>query len=166
VTFDALDTQRAFRALLSATAEPGTVHEARPGLPLVLATLIDHEVIFAEVGDAHWRHADFVLIRGGDSAGELARVRQGTQLDPTLGATAIYELDAVGEGPLALSLRGPGVGPSPRTLRLAGLSHAEVTLIQRTRAAYPRGVDVLFVDRDGRCAALPRSSTVDRTEGS
>ena len=26
--FDALDTQRAFRALLSATASPGTVHAA------------------------------------------------------------------------------------------------------------------------------------------
>ena len=160
--FDALDTQRAYRALLSAMAEPGTVHDAPPGLPLVLATLIDHEVIFAEVGDAHWRHADFVLIRGGDSGGELARVRQGTMLDPALGASAIYELDAVGEGPVALSLTGPGVGPRPRTLRLTGLAEAEVGLIQRTRAEYPRGVDVVFVDRAGRCAALPRSSTVDR----
>jgi len=160
--FDALDTQRAYRALLSAMAEPGTVHDARPGLPLVLATLIDHEVIFAEVGDAHWRHADFVLIRGGDSDRELARVRQGTPLDPALGATAIYELDAVGDGPVALSLTGPGVGPRPRTLRLTGLSDAEVGLIQRTRAGYPCGVDVVLVDRTGRCAALPRSSTVDR----
>ena len=160
--FDALDTQRAFRALLSAMAEPGTVHDATPGLPLVLATLIDHEALFAEVGDAHWRHADFVLIRGGDSGGELARVRQGTLLDPALGATAIYELDAVGEGPLALSVIGPGVGPRARTLRLTGLSDAEVGLIQWTRAEYPRGVDVVFVDRAGRCAALPRSSTVDR----
>jgi alpha-D-ribose 1-methylphosphonate 5-triphosphate synthase subunit PhnH len=160
--FDALDTQRAFRALLSATAEPGTVHTVPAGLPAILATLIDHEVIFAEVGDAHWRHADFVLIRGGDSGGELARVRQGTPLDPALGATAIYELDAVGTGPVALRLTGPGVGPRPRTLRLAGLSSAEVGLIRQTRAAYPCGVDVLLVDRAGRCAALPRSSTVDR----
>src|SRR2546430_8338331 len=126
-------------------------------------TLFRSEVIFAEVGDAHWRHADFVLIRGGDSGGELARVRQGTMLDPALGASAIYELDAVGEGPVALSLTGPGVAPRPRTLRLTGLAEAEVGLIQRTRAEYPRGVDVLLVDRAGRCAALPRSSTVDRS---
>jgi alpha-D-ribose 1-methylphosphonate 5-triphosphate synthase subunit PhnH len=160
--FDALETQRAFRALLSATAEPGTVHAVPPGLPLVLATLVDHEVRFAEVGDAHWPHADFVLVRGGDSGGELARVRQGTLLDPALGATAIYELDAVGAGPLALSLTGPGVGPRPRTLRLTGLCEAEVGLIRRTRAGYPLGVDVILVDRAGRCAALPRSTTVER----
>ena len=102
--FGPLDTQRCFRGLLSAMSEPGTVHNVRPGLPLVLATLVDHEVRLAEVGEAHWDRADFVLVRGGDSGGELGRARQGTLLDPALGATAIYEIDAVGEGPLALSV--------------------------------------------------------------
>lgn len=158
--FDALDTQRGFRALLAAMSEPGTVHPMPPGLPLVLATLVDHEVRLAEVGDPAWGDADFVLVRGGDSHGELANARHGTLLDPSFGATAIYELDAVGDGPLALSLTGPGVGRQPRTLRLAGLHHGEVGLIQRTRADFPRGVDVIFVDSAGRCAALPRSTAV------
>jgi alpha-D-ribose 1-methylphosphonate 5-triphosphate synthase subunit PhnH len=160
VIFEALDTQRGFRALLSAMSRPGTVHLMPPGLPLVLATLVDHEVRLAEVDDPDWAEADFVLVRGGDSYGELATARQGTFLDPSLGATAIYELDAVGEGPLALSLTGPGVGPRPRTLRLAGMHAGEVDLIRSTRADYPRGVDVVLVDGSGRCAALPRSTDV------
>jgi len=160
--FDALDTQRGFRALLAAMAEPGTVHRAEPGLPLVLATLVDHEVRLAEVGDPQWTDADFVLVRGGDSGGALDGARRGTQLDPAQGATAIYEVDAVGDGPLALTLTGPGVGPRPRTLYLSGLAGSEVEAIRRTRAEYPLGVDVIFVDRTGRCAALPRSTTVER----
>jgi len=158
--FTPLDTQRCFRGLLTAMSSPGTVHNVPPGLPLVLATLVDHEVRLAEVGDPDWNSAEFVLVRGGDSGGALARARRGTLLDPALGATAIYELDAVGEGPLALSLAGPGVGPRPRTLRLAGVRDNEVALWRRTRADFPLGVDLILVDRAGRCAALPRSTAV------
>jgi alpha-D-ribose 1-methylphosphonate 5-triphosphate synthase subunit PhnH len=163
--FGPLDTQRCYRGLLGAMAEPGTVHNVRPGLPLVLATLVDHEVRLAEVGEAHWPTADFLLVRGGDSAGELTRARQGTLLDPALGATAIYEIDGVGSGPLALALSGPGVGPAGRTLRLAGVPGREVALWRRTRSGFPLGVDVILVDRSGRCAALPRSTTLSTVEG-
>ncbi|OLB76581.1 MAG: phosphonate C-P lyase system protein PhnH [Actinobacteria bacterium 13_2_20CM_2_71_6] len=160
--FGPLDTQRCFRSLLRAMSEPGTVHSVTPGLALVLATLVDHEVTLAEVGDPRWDRADFVLIRGGDSYGELIRARHGTLLDPALGATAIYEIDAVGTGPLALSLAGPGVGPRPRQLRLAGVPGKEVALWQVSRSGAPRGVDVILVDRAGRCAALPRSTALER----
>jgi alpha-D-ribose 1-methylphosphonate 5-triphosphate synthase subunit PhnH len=161
--FGALDTQRGFRAMIRAMSEPGTVHPLPPGLPLVLATLIDHEVRLAEVGDPWWPEAEFVLVRGGDSGGALADARQGTLLDPAAGATAIYEIDAVGEGPVALTLTGPGVGPRPRTLRLAGVSAAEIALWEETRAGYPCGVDVILIDHAGRCAALPRSTALSST---
>jgi alpha-D-ribose 1-methylphosphonate 5-triphosphate synthase subunit PhnH len=164
MTFGPLDTQRCFRGLLGAMSRPGTVHNVRPGLPLVLATLVDHEVRLAEVGDPGWPAADFVLVRGGDSGGELARARQGTLLDPALGATAVYEVEAVGEGPLALSLSGPGVGPAPRTLYLSGVPASEIALWQATRSSFPLGVDVLLVDPAGWCAALPRSTTVSTVE--
>jgi alpha-D-ribose 1-methylphosphonate 5-triphosphate synthase subunit PhnH len=164
VTFSIYETQRAFRSLLAAMAEPGTVHRVPGGLPLVLATLVDHEVRVAELGDPQWTEADFVVVRGGSSRGALATVRRGTHLDPARGATAIYELPAVGVGPLALTLTGPGVGPEPRVLRLTGLPDDEVELLQKTRIDYPRGVDVILVDSDGNCAALPRSTTVTRTE--
>jgi alpha-D-ribose 1-methylphosphonate 5-triphosphate synthase subunit PhnH len=161
MTFTVFDTQRCFRALLAAMAEPGTVQQLRGGLPLVLATLVDHEVALAEAGDRHWSEADFVVVRGGTSAGGLARVRQGTLYDPAAGATAIYELDAVGMGPLTLRLTGPGVGPEPRLLRLTGLAAEEVGLFQSTRADYPCGVDIILVGLDGRCAALPRSTALE-----
>jgi len=163
--FAPLDTQRCFRGLLAAMSGPGTVHDVTPGLPLVLATLIDHEVRLAAVGDAQWETADFVLVRGGDSGGALLRARHGTLLDPALGATAIYEIDAVGEGPLALSVSGPGVGPGPRSLHLTGVPDSEVALWRRTRSGFPRGVDVILVDGTGRCAALPRSTTLSIVEG-
>jgi alpha-D-ribose 1-methylphosphonate 5-triphosphate synthase subunit PhnH len=162
VIFTLFDTQEGYRALLSAMAEPGTVQRLRAGLPLVLATLVDHEVRLAEVGEPSWADADFLLIRDGSSRGELARARQGTPLDPAAGATAIYEIAAVGAGPLALSLTGPGVGAAPRLLRLTGLAGDEVELFQATRASYPCGVDVILVDRLGRCAALPRSTAITR----
>jgi len=159
--YTVFDTQRCFRALLDAMAEPGTVQPLDGGLPLVLATLVDHEVRLAEVGDPHWREADFVVVRGGSSHGDLAQARQGTLDDPAAGATAIYELDAVGAGPLALLLMGPGVGAEPRQLRLAGIAAEEIELFQSTRAGYPCGIDVILVGLDGRCAALPRSTTVE-----
>ncbi len=160
--FTVFDTQQGYRALLSAMAEPGTVQPLPGGLPLVLATLVDHEVRVAEVGEPHWPDADFLMVRGGTSHGQLTDARQGTPLDPAAGATAIYELAAVGAGPLALSLTGPGVGAAPRLLRLTGLDSDEVELFQATRAHYPCGVDIILVDRNGRCAALPRSTTIRR----
>jgi alpha-D-ribose 1-methylphosphonate 5-triphosphate synthase subunit PhnH len=159
------DTQRCFRALLNAMAEPGTVQQLGGGLPLVLETLVDHEVRLAEIGDPHWAEADFVVVRGGSSAGELARVRRGSLYDPAAGATAIYELAAVGAGPVRLLLTGPGVGAEPRILRLTGLDPAEVGLFQATRAGYPCGVDLILVDPAGRCAALPRSTALQTVPG-
>jgi phosphonate C-P lyase system protein PhnH len=162
MTFTVFDTQRAYRALLSATAEPGTIQPLHGGLPLILATLVDHEVRVAEPGDPHWTGADFLVLRDGSSRGRLGDARQGTPMDPAEGATAIYELPAVGSGPLVLSLTGPGIGAGERLLRLTGLADTEVELFQATRAHYPCGVDVILVDRDGRCAALPRSTTLRR----
>ena len=162
MSFTVFDTQRGFRALLAAMAEPGTVQPLPGGLALVLATLVDHEVLLAEVGDEHWERADFVVVRGGSSGGRLAAARRGTPLDPAAGATAIYELAAVGAGPLVLSLTGPGVGAEPRLLRLGGLAGDEVELFQRSRAGYPCGVDVILVDQARHCAALPRSTVLER----
>jgi len=156
-----LDTQRAYRGLLAAMAEPGTMHPLGGGVPLVLATLTDHEVTVVSSSDLGVETADFVVVDGGSSGGALLRARRGTPLDPAAGATAIYAITAVGAGPLALSLTGPGVGPVPRVLRITGLDAAEVELVQQTRADYPCGVDVVLVDDAGQCAALPRSCTVE-----
>lgn len=156
-----LDTQRAYRGLLAAMAEPGTVHQLGGGVPLVLATLTDHEVTVAEPSDPTVETADFLVVTGGSSGGALLRARRGTPLDPAAGATAVYAVTSLGAGPVSVSLTGPGVGPAPRVLSVTGLDPAEVELVQQTRADYPCGVDVVFVDETGQCAALPRSCTVE-----
>lgn len=161
----ARESQMTFRALLTAMSEPGTVTDVgEGGLGRILATLVDHEVRLAEVDDPAWATADFAVIRDGSSGGRLADLRQGSLEDPAEGATAVYEMREVGRGPLALRLTGPGVGPAPRTLALDGLDPDEVAHIQRTRSRYPRGVDVVFVDPEGRCACLPRSTSVTRAD--
>ena len=158
----ARESQRTFRALLSAMSEPGTLTEVgADGVGRIVATLVDHEVTLAEPGDRHWSTADFAVIRGGSSQGRLLDLRRGSLEDPADGATAIFEATEVGEGPLVLRLSGPGVGPTPKTLALAGVDPAEVQHIQQTRAGYPRGVDVIFVDHAGRCACLPRSTAIE-----
>lgn len=156
-----LETQRAYRGLLAAMAEPGTVQRLGGGVPLVLATLTDHEVIVATPSDPSVGTADFLVVTGGSSGGALLRARRGTPLDPADGATAVYAVTALGAGPMSLSLAGPGVGLVPRVLSVTGLDPAEVALVQQTRADYPCGVDVVLVDDCGQCAALPRSCTVE-----
>ncbi len=67
--FDALDTQRAFRALLSATAEPGSVHTVPAGLPIGPAeielepTVFDQELdTRATTGVAYWEGSQNVFV--------------------------------------------------------------------------------------------------------
>jgi alpha-D-ribose 1-methylphosphonate 5-triphosphate synthase subunit PhnH len=157
---DLFSIQRCYRAVLSAMAEPGTVTDVG-GLDLILATLIDHEVRLARLGEPGWEEADFIVVGGGSSGGLLVEAKQGALLDPAQGATAIYVVDELGRGPLALSLSGPGVGPGGRVLRVRGLDRAEVAVIAATRTGYPRGVDVFLVDGAGRGAALPRSTRLE-----
>jgi phosphonate C-P lyase system protein PhnH len=168
---DALSALVAEHAGFDAMWASSLAISAARGLPdMSLLTMTDYlqaaayinEVRVAEVADPHWSDADFVIVHGGSSGGALARVRQGTPHDPAAGATAIYEVAAVGDGPVALTLRGPGVGPEPRVLRVGGLAEDEIALFQQTRAGYPCGVDILLVDLDGRCAALPRSTALER----
>lgn len=161
----ARESQQTFRALLTAMSEPGTVTDVGAGgLGRIVDTLVDHEVRLAELDDPDWGSADFAVIRDGSSRGRLAELRQGSLEDPAEGATAIYELREVGRGPVVLRLTGPGVGPTPRTLALDGLDPQELVHIQQTRSSYPRGVDVVFVDPQGRCACLPRSTSLIRAD--
>lgn len=161
----ALESQRTFRALLAAMSRPGTVESVgEDGLDRIVSTLVDHEVVAAEPGDPQWPVADFGIVRGGSSGGALLELKQGTLEDPADGATALIEVGRVGDGSMLLELTGPGVGPTPAQLAVDGLDPAELDAIGRTRESYPRGVDVVLVDRDGRCAALPRSSRVQRID--
>ena len=182
-TFDTVfDSQRVFRCALQATAQPGKlftlppVGETPPGEVLALA-LLDHEVTFRIVGGAArplerrlsratgsrvvaTEEAEFVLILGGDSGGEVLKLRRGDLERPERGATAIHTVERLGTGPLTLRLSGPGI-PETRTLAVEGLALSEAEAIQESRADYPLGVDVYLVDGAGRLAGLPRSTSLE-----
>lgn len=176
-----LRSQRVYRTLLRATANPGelvVLPHTGPGVPQALLTaLLDHEATFAVVGEGareageelSWDtgasvvpvpKADFALALDGGFGGTLTELKRGTLEDPAEGATAIYAVRRLSErGPLTLCLAGPGV-PGERTVGIGGLAEGEIEMILETRAGYPLGVDVYFVDREGVVVGLPRSTRV------
>lgn len=176
-----LASQRTYRALLRATANPGELVKLTDvgvaAYEAVLTTLLDHEVTFCVVGEdareaedrlssgtgartASLGDADFVLVLGGDSDGGLQKMRRGTLEEPADGATAIYVVRRLSDqGPLKLVLSGPGV-PDERIVGVEGLADIEVVAIGESRSGYPMGVDVYLVDGGGTLVGLPRSTGV------
>ncbi|MCS6803214.1 MAG: phosphonate C-P lyase system protein PhnH [Chloroflexota bacterium] len=183
------DSQRTFRAVLGALASPGTIvplpvrDEEAPiegWATAILRTLCDHETRVAvelEAGSAELlRHlqqrvgvvrvpvdqAEFFLSAASSCAPEwITRLPRGSLAYPDRGATAILLVDALGLGPLHLSLRGPGCCPGA-TLRVQGLPWALLAARAAAVASYPCGIDLLVVDAAGQLAAIPRSTFVER----
>lgn len=172
------DTQATFRALVEAMSRPGTIHPVptSPADHAVISTLVDHEVschtddvrtrealadagrlTTAEIGSAAIVH----------SVGPLSvphtQLAQGTDIEPSMGATVIYRIDALAHDPpdggVSLTLRGPGVDGA-RQLGVMGLPVSEFSAIAGVQAGYPRGIDVVLC-APGAVAALPRSVTME-----
>ena len=171
--------QRVFRELVEAFARPGEVRDLTPWLDgataqrAVLATLMDGETTLA---DPHARlaAADWPLLQARLGTAEDARYvvadgrrapgfepALGTLESPESGATLLIDVNAVGSGPLALELAGPGIEgqgvAGRRELRLDGL-HPD-WLLRRAdwTAGFPLGVDLLLADAT-RIVALPRTT--------
>lgn len=168
--------QRVFRELVEAFSRPGDVRDLTPWLDgataqrAVLATLMDGETTLA---DPHARiaAADWPLLQARRDTTETARYvvadgrrapdfqpALGTLESPESGATLLIEVEAVGSGPLALELAGPGID-GRRELRLDGL-HPD-WLLRRAdwSAGFPLGIDMLLTDAT-RIVALPRTTRV------
>jgi alpha-D-ribose 1-methylphosphonate 5-triphosphate synthase subunit PhnH len=150
-----------------------------------LATLLDRETTFALGGAGGWiewetslsrwlerfgggqmkgpSEADFALCLDGQSGALLPELRLGTEAAPEDGATAfICVSDLIGEpmsGGTVLELQGPGIRETA-IITVWGLPGVAQEAIVETRRAYPLGVDVILVDRHGRCAGLPRTTRV------
>lgn len=183
------DSQRIFRAVLSALASPGTVvplpvrDEDAPiegWATAILRTLCDHETRVAielEAGSAELlRHlqqrvgvvsapverAEFFLSAASTCTPEwITRLPRGSLAYPDRGATAILLVDALGIGALRLALRGPGCRPGA-TLVVQGLPWSVLAARAAAVASYPCGIDMLIVDAAGQVAAIPRSTFVER----
>jgi alpha-D-ribose 1-methylphosphonate 5-triphosphate synthase subunit PhnH len=173
-----LDSQASFRAVLEAMSRPGRIQrivppaECPPGLSpaaaAVLLTLVDADTtlrISAGEAAAAWLRfhcgcrlvegeADFVL----DPAARLLDLRAGTEEEPERGATLLLEVAALEEG-AGWRLAGPGIRDAHR-LRVTGAPEGFLGDWSRSRARFPRGVDVILCAGD-RIAGLPRTTAIE-----
>ncbi|HEX4211699.1 MAG TPA: phosphonate C-P lyase system protein PhnH [Candidatus Dormibacteraeota bacterium] len=150
---DEQTAHRAFRALLLANSYPGRV-QAGPAAsaPAVLEAL----------REAVWMDApQEPLIMPDDASNLLEGAGRGTELEPERGATLI-RLVRVDASRVRVVLEGPGV--DGRIRAWLPLSPAELAARDRACAAYPLGVDLVFLEPDGGIAALPRTTRVAMLE--
>ncbi|MGL4762821.1 MAG: phosphonate C-P lyase system protein PhnH [Sarcina sp.] len=105
-------------------------------------------------------NSDFIFV-GIDKQKELPFIienaRKGTLVDPHLGATIICEVDEILLGK-RFSVSGPGVNGD----EIVSLPISEFWKSEREEAIsdYPRGIDLIFVDKSGQIIAVPRTTKV------
>lgn len=178
---DSLATQQAFRILLQALSHPGDIYPLSPlgpgqGLPLMLQTLLDHEVSFAVIGPdgdslagfvrdltksrlTEVPAADFIIVAQGSSQGGILEAKRGSLEYPDQGATIIYLVESLGrEGQVGVrvKLQGPGVKKEIQSI-ITGLAADEIHDLKNINQEFPLGVDCFFLDRTGRVMGIPRS---------
>ena len=180
-------SQAAFRALLAALSEPGTlqnvVSEIMPpeGLATATATalltLADYEtpVWLPETlrnGPAGaWlrfhcgaalvdnpAEAAFAVIDGAAEEPKLSAFNLGTDQFPDRSTTVIVQVAGL-EGGAAIALAGPGI-PGTRTATPQGLRPGFTEELRENGAIYPLGIDVVLACGDGMIG-LPRSTQVE-----
>lgn len=177
------DAQHAFRRILKAMSEPGTVvalplqqgwGQVSPAATAALLTLVDHETpvwLDAALNDdavrsnlrfytgaalAEDQAAPFALIQAA-SAIDFSRFTAGDDLAPEKSTTVIIEVAALAGGePLRLS--GPGL-QAPRTVAPRLPAALRRYLSQRANA-FPQGIDLMLTSGMA-LMALPRTTHVE-----
>lgn len=183
----AFDSQSAFRALMDATAHPGTIKTLRgsaapaplmPATAAVIASLADYETpvwLDAALRDApavvDWirfttgapliddpGQAAFALIADARSLPDFGRFALGSEEYPDRATTLIVQIERFsGE---SFSLSGPGLKDA-QPFAAEPLPDDFMERCAANRALFPRGLDLILVAGD-RIAALPRSVRVSR----
>lgn len=179
-----LDQQAAFRAVMQALAEPGSIVPAGamagedsplgPVARAIALSLLDFEVKFhlsaslAEAeGDITFHtgarladrmdDAEFAFVDLAGDALDLARFAQGTPEYPDRSTTIIMKVESLNGG-AALTLAGPGI-PGTRTLQIPGLPADFPAQWAANAARSPLGVDLIFVTNEA-VLGLPRSTRI------
>lgn len=185
-----LQSQRVFRALLSAMAEPGTIHAldvsidaprgVMPASILALLALADKETPVWIGGDAgrdigaYLRfhtgcpiasalgEAQFALLPVGAPAQPLASFNPGDERYPDRSATVVVECPAL-DGGLSRRWSGPGIRGA-RAMSVVAPFAEFWPEVRRNNAESPLGVDMILAS--GRCiVGLPRSTSVSELDG-
>ncbi len=186
-----LNAQNVFRALMDAMTNPGRVVEVSdlttPPTPLtplsasIAATLFDHDAtvwcdraISGSAAAVGWlkfhtgleltgdtAEADFALISDVNAMPSLESFCRGTAEYPDRSTTLILQIDGF-DGADVLTLEGPGI----KETQSFSPSHLPKMFRDQwaaNRAAFPRGVDLVFAAK-GALAALPRTTRITKTE--
>jgi alpha-D-ribose 1-methylphosphonate 5-triphosphate synthase subunit PhnH len=183
-----LESQSAFRAVMTAMSRPGLVqvlhHDLSPPAPLsagaatVALTLFDYETpvwldaALAEAEDvSRWlrfhtgapitdnpQQAAFALIANAANAPDFMSFALGTPDYPDRSTTLILQIESLASGP-SIALKGPGID-GVQLLSARPLPENFVRRMTDNRALFPRGVDVLLVT-DNAVAAVPRSTRIE-----
>ena len=181
--------QATFRAIMDATARPGTLQPivgvAADVSPLsaeaaaIALALFDHDTpvwldpgLAAVSGVASWlrfhtgapivakpKLAAFALISDPMQLPPIDAFDLGTPEYPDRSTTIILQVDNLEDGP-ALMLAGPGVRDRKRFC-VSPMPPALPGFVADNRTLFPRGVDLLFVTKQ-TVAALPRSIRAER----
>ena len=179
-------SQSAFRALLTALAEPGTRQVVAGGIAppdglhaataTALLTLADYETpiwlppIWRDGEAGAWlrfhcgaalvaepEHAAFAVIDGASLAPLLADFDPGNDQFPDRSTTIIVQCKGLDSGE-AVTLMGPGILGS-RSIAPAGLRLGFWAEVAANNDAYPLGVDLLLSHGDA-VLGLPRSTRI------
>lgn len=180
-------SQAAFRALLAALSEPGTLQRVDAGIAppeglatataTALLTLADYETpvwlpeALRHGPAAAWLRfhcgaalvdepaaAVFAVIDGAADAPKLAAFNPGTDQFPDRSTTVIVQVAAL-EGGAALGLSGPGIAGS-RSIAPQGLRPGFIAELRENGALYPLGVDVVLSHGEGMLG-LPRTTRIE-----
>ncbi|MBU4057326.1 phosphonate C-P lyase system protein PhnH [Patescibacteria group bacterium] len=180
------DSQKTFRKLLEAFSFPGRIISleaisATEGLEFlypIFMTLFDHETCFylycvdetkigrisnyigqktgskiRDVGDS-----DFIVLLNEPTPELIKKIKTGDIEYPEDGATVISYVKNItnnSTGGIGLVLSGPGI-KEETYIAVDGLSEVFFRTVNEHQD-YPCGVDIIFVDSEGRLAVIPRS---------
>ena len=188
-SYDAIhESQQHFRALLDATARPGTlIHFSDSAInppptlhrasALIALALLDADASFytASESNNHYLHinanavctdaedADFLFIDGRRGPEIAQRAKIGTPRYPEGGATLVIDIDRItykpGPGATALVLKGPGID-GERTVYAWGLAAELLVVRMEKNDEFPAGIDWVLSDAEGAVCYLPRTTQV------
>lgn len=177
------DAQRAFRRILKAMSEPGTM-VSLPSLPAwgsassaataVMMTLVDRETplwIDDELRDESLLnnlrfHTGAPITDNADAPFALLHAKSGTRIDrfspgdnvsPEKSSTLIIDVPALSGG-LTLRLRGPGL--QERRAIAPQLPENVLSYLRDRSHRFPQGIDLIFTCGENMMA-LPRSTDVE-----
>lgn len=180
-------SQAAFRALLAALSEPGTLQQVASEITppeglatataTALLTLADYETpvwlpeALREGPAGAWlrfhcgaalvddpTEAAFAVVDGAADEPKLSAFNLGTDQFPDRSTTVIVQVSGL-EGGAAIALSGPGI-PGARSISPQGLRPGFTDELRENGAIYPLGVDVLLAHGEG-LIGLPRSTQVE-----